>query len=500
MAKSAKMKGGDRVKSRITEHIKTALVAFFLLALVCLCILYMLSYRGMTAAEFSKEQMNRLDDKSVKYQYLKYMDAICTYPEWIGFSNGNASVGFVCDSEAAKSAYGDAVRFLEVLFGEGGKMSELSESEGRERFLSALFGEYIYLSYASDLPKSVIVGTAKLGAALPGLSGEFIKEIVIYPAEFAYNGTAMGAGTAFDHTDVYAFCAVARDSSGQYYLFTGKNKPSAVSDVGFHKNYYNSYTTAEGAMPYTFAAEADDLFFAAEGRKDNVTDTTVIMKNPIERERLSCIRFSPEAGVISTILRAFMMNPDKISSYTDEAGVISYFDEGRNVKFMPDGSVRYTALGASGMSLDEIFGYHTGGGAYDTLDHVGAAMILSDAFGMMEKEELAVYICDFVFDGDMLAISLGYRFRGIPLFINGKPEMMRLEVADGILRSVSLRLYEIHAMDSAVATEDPSFLLRGYLLTAKTRHALLPVYRFKDGETVLCVEFVAVSRGKEGKR
>ena len=85
-----------RQENKVLEIIKTIAVAVLLVMLVCLCILYMLSYQGGQTAEFTRTMMDRLTGESIKYQYLEYFERPYTLPEFIGFSYGRADekIGF----------------------------------------------------------------------------------------------------------------------------------------------------------------------------------------------------------------------------------------------------------------------------------------------------------------------------------------------------------------------------------------------------------------------
>ena len=97
-----------RGEKRIIEIVKTIAVAVLLVLLVCLCVIYMLSYQGGQTAEFTRNMMERLTGESIKYQYLDYFEQPYTMPEFIGFSSGRTgeSIGF-SGGEELEQAYGD---------------------------------------------------------------------------------------------------------------------------------------------------------------------------------------------------------------------------------------------------------------------------------------------------------------------------------------------------------------------------------------------------------
>ena len=80
-----------RGEKRIIEIVKTIAVAVFLVLLVCLCVIYMLSYQGGQTAEFTRNMMERLTGESIKYQYLDYFEQPYTMPEFLRGGPARAS-------------------------------------------------------------------------------------------------------------------------------------------------------------------------------------------------------------------------------------------------------------------------------------------------------------------------------------------------------------------------------------------------------------------------
>lgn len=484
--------------ARIWETVKTVILALLLVMLVCLCILYMLSYQGASSYGFTKDTMNRLSGESVKYKYLNYFDESYTLPNFIGFSDGRESFGFSYGLGAIGTVYSDVLRFYDKLFGGESELASMTSEEGQAAFSEIMKGSYIYISYFCDLPKSVIVGTADPDKVFSGMSGEFIKEIFLVPEKYLYEGITIGKGGVPVYTSVYSFYAVARDSEGNYYRYTTAYIPQSPGDVSFNTNYYLSYNTSGNAVRYEFAASMKkDAFLLKFGFDDKVTDTTVIYSDRLSARLLTLKRETPYDDMVKPLLEAFFMNPEKVSSYSDENGVLFYFDEGRNVRIAPEGRVQYTALGTSGISFDEILGYHPNGSEYDTFDCIGAALVVADTLepirDCLSVTGLSLFLSDVEYDGDVMRLGFGFRYGGIPLLMEGKADVIVFEMSDGMIKSISLDLWTVAVSDDMAQTPDFMWAIRNYIMESTDRCSLAFSYLFSEDKCESGIEIAAVS-------
>ncbi len=485
-----------RGEKRIIEIVKTIAVAVLLVLLVCLCVIYMLSYQGGQTAEFTRNMMERLTGESIKYQYLDYFEQPYTMPEFIGFSSGRTgeSIGF-SGGEELEQAYGDVIRFYEELFSPESTVTEMTKEQGEAAFAQIMQGRYIYVGYFCDLPKSVIAGTAETELLFSGISGEFIKEIFIVPDRYLKDGFTVGAGGTQTYASIYSFYAVARDSEGRYYRYTTGDAPQTSQDVSFNTNYYLSYNTAESALRYEFAAETEtDAFLEKYGFSDKVADTTVIYGESLSGGLLSVSRGTVDFRLEMSVLNALYMNPERVTSYTDDAGVRIYFDEGRSIRFTPEGTVQYTALGEEGISFEEIFGYPAEF-EWDVFDYLGAAMILADSLEPIEDsltEGTTLFLSGMEYDGETLRLSFGYRYHNLPIFINGSADMITFEMSGGLIKSVSFAVWDVEISQETSGSPDFMWLLRGYLTDAQEKRRLILAY-LSQGDAASCgLELAAV--------
>ena len=73
-------------KERILETCKDILVFVLLVALVCLCAMYMLSYQRQETPDFTHEKMDAISGETAKHQYIGYFDKSYCLPTFIGIS------------------------------------------------------------------------------------------------------------------------------------------------------------------------------------------------------------------------------------------------------------------------------------------------------------------------------------------------------------------------------------------------------------------------------
>ena len=53
---------------KIKEHLKSIACGILLLTMICLCVVYILSFSGAVEYDFSKNDMEALSSESIRYQ------------------------------------------------------------------------------------------------------------------------------------------------------------------------------------------------------------------------------------------------------------------------------------------------------------------------------------------------------------------------------------------------------------------------------------------------
>lgn len=482
-----------RMKEPITEYIKTVAVLLLMVMLICLCVIYMLSYQGVGQYAFTKDTMQTLGSESVKYQYADYFKSSYVSPKTILFSakSQGEDIGFYTLGGEHAQIYASLLPFYEKLFSEQGEMTPLSSEDGEMLFETLRAGDYIYLAYETDLPKTLLYALSTENAMAPVGSEEYIREIMIVPDEYLYDAISLVPMGMQVYTSVHTFYAVARDSLGNYYCYTTDFVPSLPSDVSFNTNYYLTYTTVESYFACEPAANFDsDAYFDRCGFADKITDTTVIIKDVgdvLPKSAVSVSPYYPETDEMNALLGALLINPDQVTSFTDGSGVRFYYDEGRNASISPSGLLEYSAHGAEGLPLSDLFEYPSANEIFDVRDYVGASLLLArsleNAAGL--GGEYSLFLSGLCFDGDTITVTIGYAVDGLPLYFGGSSEILRFEFENGMLKRVVYDLKCIAVSQETDVSIDMVWSLRAAIAESNVKKEYAYGYCFRlDHERV----------------
>ncbi len=478
-------------KQNLIEHLKTIAVVILLVALVCLCVVYMLSYQNMGQYAFTKDTMQMVGGESVKYQYADYFDVSYVSPKFIGFSAKKLgeNIGFYTLGGANPDVYASILPFYEKLFSDKGRKVVLSKEEGESLFSSLLEKDHIYIVYENDLPRDLMYAISVEDVTLPVGGGEYIRELLLVPDRHLYNGVSLSPSGTQVFTAIHTFYAVARDSEGNYYRYTTDFTPSKPTDVSFNTNYYLTYTTTESYFSYELAmlSELDD-YFLRYGFREKVTPTTVILQNSpgtVSQKTVSASRFFPSIEMTNGLLDALFMNPEKVTSFTDGSGVKFYYDEGRNLSVSPNGHLAYTTYGEGGLPLSELFEYPTASEAYDLSDYIGASLMLSRSLEAVAeaRDTYSLFLSGVYSDGKTVTVTLGYAIDGMALYFEGFSDVLSLEFEDGMLKAVSYDLRHITVLQDAQTSFDMLWDLRAVLIESDTMREYAYGYDFRAGNT-----------------
>lgn len=475
-------------KEKWREHLRSLAVGVLLLILICLSVIYILSFSGAEDHEFSAEDMEAVSSESTRYQYLDYWNSNYIAPSFIGFSSKKhgENIGFHTLGGANADVYESVSPFIEKLFGSEGESELLSPEKGSSLFHALLKGDYIYVSYICDLPSSLILSMTQ-DDVFNGDTGEYIRELLIVPSEYLWKKSVPTPNGETVLSDLYSFYALARDSQGNYYRYTTEYLPTDGESIAFHTNFYLTYNEAENRLPYEFAyLWQQDTFLRENGFSEKVSDTTVIPLSgaPYEAPIVFAESRIASGTDINPILESFFMNPEKITSYTDDLGTVFYFDEGRNISISTDGDLLFSAHGEEGIPLETLFGWKTGEETYDAFDHIGASIIAAERLREAHTPtNCKPYISGIHYDGEKLTVSFGYAAGGMPIYFNGNNDIISFSFSADTLQSAEYRFWTVHTTALTDKAPDLAWSLRSYLLTEEKQQYYFYGYYFSNQQS-----------------
>ena len=196
---------------------------------------------------------------------------------------------------------------------------------------------------------------------------------------------------------------------------------------------------------------------------------------------------------IHNILEAFFMNPEKVSSYTDEKGIHYYFDEGKTVSVEPDGILHYSSHETDGISLEMLFGWNSGEEEYDIFDYFGAAFIAAHTLRKAYSQtNCDLYISGIYYDGADLKICFGYAAAGFPLYFNGASDMMSFTFSADMLKSAEYHFWTVHTTAYVSDLPDLVWTLRSVLPEEEEQQRYFYGYHFSKNQTRTGAEILGI--------
>lgn len=450
-------------REKIKEFFKSVLLVILLVSLVCLCMSYIFSFGGAKAYAFTKQDMEKISRGSLKTEYLSHWDISFSSPAFIGFSSkqDGENIGFYTLGGENAEIYETVFPFFEKLFGLEGYIEAMLPQEGEALFRLLLEGDYIYLSYACDLPVSVIVSMTDENAFYEGTSDVYLQELLIVPKDkTSLHGEDHGA-------EVSSFYALARDSHGNYYRCSTDFVPANDSEISFHTNYYTAYTKTENRVPYEFAYvwEADG-FFLKNGFSEKVKDTTVIPLASVSSQEIFSEAYALDEKELYKLLEIFSLNPEKASSYKHENGNVFYFDKGKHLCFQPNGVMVYNLYGTEAFPLENIFPWRFSKEDYTTSDYLVASFLLLDALTEAHgKSDCDFYLSGMYYDGEILKICFGASSFGLPVSFEGQTDMITFEFSAGALQSARYCFRTVRKTEHTKTAQNFIWTLRSLILT-----------------------------------
>ena len=479
------------MKKNALEIFKTAAVCVLLVSLVCLCTVYLFSFENSRSPEFTASMLESIRARASKNMYSEEFSPSLVTPYFIGVGLDGTNRGVFNDYSyhSVSSLYLQISEFFPPLF-VSGNTRQLSESAGKQRFNDALSKDHIYVSFVSELPKSLIYDMTFPQNVTDDVTDEYISELVIFPT---------GNPTRITDTDIYgnpltielfAFSAVGRNSAGEYYLYTSDVVPEKLSDVYFGKSKLSSYNMT-GAVSFEFAANTADY------ADSFLTGTTIVTG---ELTAVGIDLAFPLAAIsdsTANAVNAFGLKYEKAARYMDYDGSISYLEEGHNVRITRDGKLYYNTTGNAGGVMMSDLGI-TAETSYSINDYAFAALKLIDA-AENDGGALSLKLTGIYADGDNVVVTLGYSCMNLSVISGGTADVIRFEFNSGKLIKAEMTLL------SATAGKKYEYVYQAWeaalfnALSDKTCD-FRPVYSADESENPVYAGWKAFAAGEEAER
>lgn len=413
------------MKNKTAELIKTALVCILLVALICLCAVYLFGFEKTSSPEFTTEELYALRVRSAKYTYAEEFSHSLVSPLFTVISAGGTRRCVFAEDErsSVSSVYSDMSEYLPSLLGESASCRLLEGGEGEKIVADILDGDYIFIRFGCDIPRSVLYYITFPSNIDENVSDEYLRDIFIYPTGPSETVEISGQ----DHrivTDARAFSAIGVNSHGEYFMYSPGLSVRSSDDTYFSKSELMSYNMT-GAVSPEFAYETENM------RSSGLFEATQIV---IPTCLLRCVGFSAREfsgdTSIGRAVNAFTLNYEKAARYLGEDGSQMFIEEGQNVLISGGGHLTYTATGSGGATIEDIF--YVGGEDYSVCDYVGCSLMLLSRIGL-ETGNAVPAIENIVKKDGRVVVSFGYRVGNVPVVRGGKKEFIRFEYSAGKL-------------------------------------------------------------------
>lgn len=443
------------------EYIKTVLLCVLAVAMVCLTVVYIFGFGNASSPDFTENDLYRLQLKQSKSPYTgrfseKYID-----PYFVGIRCGEKKRGLFSGTEKLYAALSE---YLPGLIGAEGNMIRLSEENGKSIMRDVILGDYIYIKYRAELPRSIIYYMTFPDRMAENVSDEYIRELLIYPTGSAIPLLDEDGKTV----DIYSYAALAKNDAGEYFIYTCEGTPSSFDDLYINKKRLSSYDIT-GGVRFDFAYELENTA--------SLYETAVIADSiPIEKASLDVI---PSDDVLdATLVGAFSLNYEKAAVFVDFDGGKTYFEEGQNVRIGVDGKVTYTVTGdVGGVKMSDLgCGLDSGFSVYD---YVGCSLLLLSRTDIAFGDAYPV-ITGVFRSGDSVAVTFGLSLGGIPVSLYGTTDLIRFEFSHGKLVKADMTLISA-TLSGDYSTVYQNWVRTVYLSTDKKNFDVVPVY-FADSQ------------------
>lgn len=425
--------------------LKIAAIAALLVSLVCLSLIYMSFYRNEESVEFTPKMDAAVRDKVYRAGYVGLMNESLVRPYFLGYSFGGARRGFF--GAGSDEIFGELTDPLSEVLGPDSRITPTDA----ETFASCFDGDFVYVRFRFELPRSVIYYMLNTDMILEDVGDEYVYDI------------------AMPTNQTRGAYAVMRDLRGNCYIVY------LDTPLGININTFSPYTDREDGFAFSFAFESrDDTALLTVGGKS--ADKFEILAPDGMTARSAVV----EAGDLSSvgakerILTVLGLDPEKVTSHDGDDGT-TYYGESENVRFGKDGTLSYSVISAQhGIGISDVVGYEFSDDNYTVTDCVGAALLLADSLGIFDGDAFSYAVTCAETDGDDTTVAISYVYDRFTVVTDGM-YALKMTVSGGKITSLYCFYARAHVYDG-----------ESFVANARWCARLAVI----DGGDPVCIEYV----------
>ena len=441
--------------NKAVKIIKIAAVAVLLTSLVCLSLIYMSFYRNEESVEFTPKMDAAVRNKVYRAGYVGLMNESLVQPYFLGYSFGGTRLGFF--GAGAGEYFSELVSGMSVLLGPDVRFAAADDSA----FRAVFDGDFIYLKFRFELPRSLIYYMLNTDMILEDVGGEYVYDMVI----------SLGSSR-----QTYA---VIRDMRGNYYT------SSPDSFVNVNTNTFAPYNDREDGIGFSFVYES-------------VEDTALLTvggKSADAYEILAPFDMTARSAVVETgdmlrgddaarALALLGMRPENVTSHESEDGV-TYYGEGASVRTGKDGTLVYSAASPQyGVGISDIVGYAFNDDNYNVTDCVGAALVIADTLGIFDGDAFGYAVTRAETDGAETTVGISYTYDGLTVMTDGT-YALKMTVTDGKVTALSCFFGKAHAYSGTTTAANSRWRARLAVADCESQIAIQFVQMIKNSRLYL---------------
>ncbi|MBQ0010266.1 MAG: hypothetical protein KBS76_04085 [Ruminococcus sp.] len=433
----------------VWKTVQTVLIAILLVVLVCLATVYMMLYQTADAADFTLDDYRKLKNEDVKYNYTEYYRKTLVSPAMVAVRAENAGQAYaVFTSDGLSAMEGELLAYYEMFFEKSDYAAALPDREGDALFSDVCDGDYLYIKYHTELPKSLLYQLSDSGKLTHTVTDERLYECIVFASSNYLPITPERLG--FENENGFFLCMLTRDLSGHCHLYRYDHALPVVGKASFNTNFYLAYSSYRDTEAFSFLKNTTYWQSYAPLSAPTRGEQTV----PVIGGRLSVpvIRatsgyrnlLSPDA--LQTVLRMLSMSPDKAVCHRETDGTLTYYEDGRMLKIETDGTCTFSITSydyAAPLALS---------GEADALNCLGATSMFLDELPLfsdiLASPGVSLVLSELTLENDLARVSYGFTYQNIPVIRDGTHGAASFELYHGKITGCTFSLVFLSGTNS----------------------------------------------------